>query len=126
MDEQVVNFIRANRIDSFQKLRIVLFLYERTGLSGTCQELARQLYLGDELLVRKIMTDLQSVGLLVVDEFECCGLVDQPEIKISLQRLFRAFEAPLTRQKILEMVNTGSSSHWLKQIDVFNINTRRP
>lgn len=36
MNDILVNFIRAKRIDSFQKLRFLFFLYPRPGLTGTC------------------------------------------------------------------------------------------
>jgi hypothetical protein len=104
MNDILVNFIRAKRIDSFQKLRFLLFLYQRPGLTGTCQELARQLYLGDELLVRRIIADLQRVGLLVIDTGGCCGLEIKPEVRMSLDHLARAFADPLLRQMILDQI----------------------
>lgn len=46
MDNIVVEFIRAKRIDSVQKLYILLFFYQHPQLIGTSQQLANQLYLG--------------------------------------------------------------------------------
>jgi len=111
MNDIVVNFIRANRIDSFQKLHFLLFLYQRPGLTGTCQELARQLYLGDELLVSRIIADLQRVGLLVIDRSGCCGLEIKPEVRMALDHLARDFADPLSRQMILDQIKQVRRLH---------------
>ncbi|GAB4407309.1 MAG: hypothetical protein Fur0044_00120 [Anaerolineae bacterium] len=113
MNDMVVKFIRTKRIDSFQKLRFLLFLYQRPGLTGTCQELARQLYLGDEVLVRRIIADLQRAGLLVIDAGGCCGLEIKPEVRMSLGHLARAFADPLLRQEVLDQI---------RQIRLLNLN----
>ena len=67
MDHIVGDFIRAKRIDSVQKLYVLLFLYQHPKLIGTSQQLANQLYLGHLPLVEEILKDLREVGLVVRD-----------------------------------------------------------
>ncbi len=100
MMELVTDFIYSRQIDSFQKLRFLLLLQRKPQLTATTQEFAAYLHLADESLLKKIIRDLQRVGLL-----ECrgdrCKLLDEPEIRISLHQLAQAYEDPLNRQKIL-------------------------
>jgi hypothetical protein len=56
------------------------------------------------LLVRRIIADLQRVGLLVIDTGGCCGLEIKPEVRMSLDHLARAFADPLLRQMILDQI----------------------
>jgi hypothetical protein len=103
MNDLIFDFVRARQIDSFQKLRFLLFLHQNPDLMGTSQQFAEQLYLGDVLLLDRIIRELQKVGLV-----ECvnnrCRLHDQPEIRFHLQFLARVFEDPITRQTILDQV----------------------
>ncbi len=106
MSDRVTDFVRARRIDSFQKLRFLLFLHQHPDLNGTSQQFAEYLFLGDTRLLEQMIRDLQQVGLV-----EClgnhCRLHNQPEVKSCLQCLARAFEDPLARQKMLDQVRTG-------------------
>ena len=103
MNSLVANFIRANRIDSFQKLRFLLFLHQHPESTGTSQEFAERLYLADVSLLEKIVADLQRVGLL-----DCAGsryaLHSEPTVKAELQCLIKTFEDPLARQELLDQV----------------------
>ncbi len=99
----ITNFIHTKQIDSFQKLRVLLFLQQHPEIEGTCQELAERLYLGDTLLVQEIVHDLQKADLLVSVEHRW-KLSDEPEVKTSLQHLTRGFENPLVRQELLAQV----------------------
>lgn len=100
MYDTMKNYLRSKKIDSFQKLRLLMHLYCNPGLKGTSQELADQLHWGDAALVYKFLTDLQRVGLV-----DCVGdhyrLTDTSEVKTQLQHLTKAFEHPLTRQELL-------------------------
>ena len=58
--KDIVKFIRARRIDSFQKLGVLAFLYQNAESSWTSQEIAEQLYLGDVPLLEEILADLRS------------------------------------------------------------------
>lgn len=106
MSNMVGDFIHARRIDSFQKLRCVLFLHHHPDLSETSQELAEHLYLGDTRLLEQIIRDLQQVGLVDCAENRC-RLHRQPEVSLCLQCLARAFEDPLARQTILDQVRSS-------------------
>lgn len=104
----ITDFIRNRRIDSFQKLRFLLLLQRKPQLTATTQEFAAYLHLGDESLLKKIIQDLQMVGLV-----EClgdrCKLPDEPEIRLLLHQLAKAYEDPLARQKILAHLNKTNS-----------------
>ena len=103
MDERLANFIRVKHIDTFQKLRFLLFLQQHPDIKGTPQEFAKRLSLGDVPLLEEIITDLQKVGLVecVADH---CILHDESDIRFCLGCLARVFEDPLARQKLLEQV----------------------
>jgi hypothetical protein len=103
MNEIVNTYIRTNNIDSFQKLRFLLFLHQHPHLKATSQEFANRLHLADTLLIENIITDLHQAGLIdrVDNRYK---LSDEPEIRSQLQHLARAFEHPLTRQELLKQV----------------------
>jgi hypothetical protein len=107
MDNSVTNFLRTKRIDSFQKLHFLLFLHRYPKMKGTCQEFAARLHLGDLPLLEKIIADLHRVGLLE-RMGQHCRLLDEPGLRANLHFLARAFENPLTRQKILDQVRPGT------------------
>lgn len=116
MSNTVANFIQARRIDSFQKLRFVLFLHHHPDLSETDQEFAEHLYLGDTRLLAQIIRDLQQVGLVDCEE-KRCRLHHQPEVSSCLQCLARAFEDPLARQTILDQVRSNSFfNHYQEEV----------
>jgi hypothetical protein len=110
MNDLVARFVRARRIDSFQKLRFLLFLHHHPDLSGTSQQFAEHLFWGDTLLLEQMIRDLQKVGLV-----ECvgdhCRLHNQPEVRSCLQCLASAFEDPLARQKMLDQVRSRPFSN---------------
>jgi hypothetical protein len=103
MNEAVTNFIQTKQINSFQKLRFLLFLHQHPGSSGTNQEFAARLHLGDIPLLEKITTDFQMVGL--IDNVEGrYTLRWGPTLQSILGDLARTFEHPLTRQELLNRV----------------------
>ena len=113
----VANFLQTKRIDSFLKIRFLFFLHQHPTTKCTHQELAERLYLGNTPLLAKIITDLQSAGLVdyVENRYQ---LRDEPEVSICLQRLTRAFENPLARQEILQqMKHSASLSHYPAEVD---------
>jgi hypothetical protein len=103
MNDPIFQFIKGRHIDSFQKLRFVLFLHQNPELIGTCQEFAAQLYLGDVSLLEKIVADLGRVGLVdcMEDRF---WLTKNPDVDSCLKSLTHAYEDPLARQGILNLV----------------------
>lgn len=103
MDSTVANFLRIKQIDSYQKLRVLLFLHQHPKLSITLAQLAEQLYLGYLPALEKIINDLRQTGLI-----DCvrslCRLNDDPETRSSLRSLTHVFEDPLARQEILGQI----------------------
>lgn len=99
----IAEMIKARRIDSFQKLRFLLYLQRHPDLTGTVHDFASQLYLGDTSLLERIIADLQKTQLL-----ERVGnlykLPEKPDIRVWLQELASAFEDPLERQALLDQV----------------------
>lgn len=108
MPEFLMNFVHNKKINSFQKLSFLLFLYQHPGFSGTSEQFAEQLYLGDVTLMDRIIEELFAVGLL-----ECanrrCRLRDDQSLKLSLYNLNQAYSDPLVRQKLLNVVK-GSAN----------------
>ena len=109
MKNRLFQCIRSKHIDSFQKLYVLLFLYHHPRLTGTNREIARQLYFGDEVGLTKIITDLEGAGLVEQAEgrYKLCN---QPDIQVCLQNLAKAFDDPLTRQKILDKIISQPST----------------
>lgn len=108
INDPITNHIKNRHINSFQKLRFLLYLDQHPQIKGTVQEFATWLYLGDTRLLEEIIIDLQRVGLVDYQE-NCCMLHNDPEIRLCLQCLAKAFEDPLTRQEVLDYVRLGTS-----------------
>lgn len=123
MNEAITDFLRTKRIDSFQKLRFLLFLYQRPASSGTNQEFAKHLYLGDMPLLEKITGDLHAVGLIEEAEGRY-RLRWEPALQSILGDLARTFEHPLTRQKLLDKVQQKSTMTHLIRQPVYDLNER--
>lgn len=123
MNAAITNFLRAKRIDSFQKLRLLLFLYQHPESSGTNQEFAERLYLGDVRLLEKITGELQAVGL-IEDVEGRYTLRWEPALKSLLGDLARTFEHPLARQELLDQIRPKPPmTHPIRQ-PVYNLNER--
>ena len=106
--DMLTSFILVENINSFQKLHIVLSLYERLSRPGTFQEIAKRFHFGDLSLLEKIISELQGVGLLTCIENRY-QLSTDPDLTQYLQHLVSAFADPLTRQAILEQVQNQST-----------------
>jgi hypothetical protein len=102
MSPAVATYIKAKHIDSLPKLQFLLFLHKHPNLKGTSQEFALHSYLGSVLLVEKIISDLQCVGLVECVE-ERYQLHNESDVQLQLQDLAKAFEHPLDR---LELIDT--------------------
>ena len=105
--DMLTSFILVENINSFQKLHIVLFLYERLSGPGTFQEFAKQLHFGDLSLLEKIISELQVVGLLNCNENRY-QLSTDPYLRLYLKHLVTAFADPLARQAILDQIQRQS------------------
>ena len=108
MDDVIAKFIRTKHINSFQKLRFLLFLQEHPGLNGDSREFAERLYLSHTVLLEKIIHDLQQDGLVVCIEGRY-RLSDEPEVQSCLQHLARIFKDPLARQELLAQIREFES-----------------
>ena len=118
MNERITNFLQARQIDSFQKLRILLFMGQNPQRVGTAQQWAEWLYLGDKPFLEKLLRELQQVGLVNCGPGGCM-LAPEPEIKTSLKALGKLFNDPLARQTLLRHVNHPKPhSHYLDWANV--------
>lgn len=108
MSEAVANFIRAMQIDSFQKLRVLLFLHQHPDFNGTGHQFAERLFLGDVALLEQIIHDLHQVGLVTCTD-KGCRLRSEPQLRSCLLGLARAFEDPLARQAIVDRIRNDTS-----------------
>lgn len=110
MKDRAAKFIEAKQIDSFQKLRFLLFIYQHPALTATSQDFANRLYLGDTPTLEKIITDLVQVGLLncIENRFKLCT---DPDVKSCLECLSRAFDDPLARQNVIDQVRHTATPH---------------
>ncbi len=109
LDTIIIKFIQAKRIDSFQKLYLLLFYQQYPNFEGSVSEIAQKLHLADTQLVRTTILDFKDVNLIVRIERRW-KLSDQPEVIVALELVARAFEQPLTRQKLLDQVK-GVTGH---------------
>jgi hypothetical protein len=103
----IADFIQGKRIDSFQKLRLLLFLYQRPEVTKSLQQLAERLYLGHLPLLERIINDLRLAGLVerVGSHYQ---LSDDPQVRSYLKVLAETFDDPLARQQILAQVQKGN------------------
>jgi hypothetical protein len=98
--------MRARNIDSFQKLRVILFLQQHPGWTGTGQKFAKKLHLRNVSLVEQLLSDLRQAGLVEGVE-EGFKLRNDPDLRTALQQLARAYQNPSIRQKLLDQINPG-------------------
>ena len=103
MQAFISHFIKLKRINSFQKLRFLLFLHRFPTLKGTSEDFAGQLHFGDKIFVDEMITELEEVGLLKRVGYQYM-LNNEPTIQANLKELARAFDHPLSRQKLLDYV----------------------
>lgn len=105
MDEEIAKFIRTRRIDSFQKLQLLLYLQRRPNLTATVQEFSERLHQGDTVLMLNIVTELRFGGLLEADtDGNSYRLHPDTQIRAALDQLAQAYEDPFVRQQILAAV----------------------
>jgi len=109
MTETLARFLRDSRIDSYQKLRLLLLLYRSTGKALSTQEITQRLHLGDIRILQSAINELQAEGVIKCDENSGCALQQDTELESALKNLAQTFEDPLARQKILAQVNDHSS-----------------
>lgn len=103
MNHMVGHYLREKQIDSFQKLRLLLFMYQHPEVNGSIPELADRMYLGDTHLLATVLLELHKTGLLERSE-QGYRLRNEPDVTGFLQNLARAFEHPLSRVEILNQL----------------------
>ena len=106
-NQTLTRFIHAKHIDSFQKLRLLIYLQQRPEQRASRQDFAERLHLGDTAFLDGIVNDLQEVGILVRTGHRW-KLCDEPTVKSCLRSLVGAFESPLDRQEIIEQIRKCS------------------
>jgi DNA-binding IscR family transcriptional regulator len=107
VNEVALNFIRSRHVDSFQKLRVLLFLHRHRELSGDCQQLAKRLFVSVPLL-EDVCNELKIAGLLDCTK-NCYFLRNEPDLVSCLGGLARMFEDPVARQELLDQVRITRS-----------------
>jgi hypothetical protein len=117
MSELLTHFIKNKKINSYQKVRLLLFLYHHPCIKPTIPELAQKLYLGEIHILMNIMTELEVVGLIDCKENRY-ALGNDPAITAMLQRLSKTVDDPIARQRILQQISYESQS---RRISVRNL-----
>ena len=102
----VINFIQTYRIDSIQKLHLLLLFQQYPNFEGSILDIAQKLCLADTQLVKRLILELNKVELMIETDGRW-KLSTKPEITVGLELLARSFERPLTRQKLLEQIKGG-------------------
>jgi predicted transcriptional regulator len=103
MMNEIAKFIQTKHIDSFQKLRLLIFLHQHPESSWTSQEIAERLYLGDAPSLEGMIAGLRKAGL-VKRAGNRCQMSDEASIRARLQHLVKTCENPLARQEVLDHV----------------------
>ena len=105
--EVVSNFMLEKKIDSFQKLRLLLFLYHHPDMVGTSEQFGRQLFISDSRLMDDLIYGLRTAGL-IDNVGKRYVLHDDPAVQMTLRRLDHFFDDPVTRQQLLDRVRRPS------------------
>ncbi len=106
VDKRLIEFIRAKRINSIQKLRVLLFLGQSNYSVISAQQLAEHVYF-EVPLIETIIHELNLVGILIKKEDEYI-LPNEPALKTLLTELIQTFQYPLARQELLGYVKKES------------------
>ena len=118
MMTEITQFIQTRQIDSYQKLRVLLFLHDHADSSWTSPQLAARLYLGDGPVLEEIIADLQAAGLV-----DCvarrCRLRNEVGLRVKLQHLVKTCENPLARQEILDSIRRHNLASYCYQAGVY-------
>ncbi len=107
MQESVTRFIKAKRINSFQKLRFLLYLHRHPKTCGSSEEFAERLHFGDKFVVERLLGDLEDAGLIYRVGHQYM-LNHEPALQRQLDELALAFDHPLLRQNLLEQIRHGA------------------
>lgn len=98
-DTNLSHFLRQHQIDSFNKVWFLLFLWQR-GEHSVNRAFARIATFSDERTLDEIIGELESAGLLTLQDGKC-ALRQESEIKTGLSAMLTAYEDPIARQQLL-------------------------
>ena len=98
-DENLSRFLTQRRIDSFNKVWFLLFLWQRSEYSIN-RAFAHMATFSDEPMLDETINELESAGLLTVEDGQC-SLRRESEIETSLRSMLLTYEDPIARQQLL-------------------------
>ena len=107
------DFVTTGKIDSFQKLRLLLWLLQNPQRTPTAHELAEQLFVLDIVLVERMIAELAQSGF-VLFKGQQCRLPDSSQVQYCLRCLQQTIEDPRGRQRLLAQIGSTTgrlSSH---------------
>lgn len=107
MQESLTRFIKTKHINSFQKLRLLLYLHRHPKTRGSSEEFAERLHFGDKFVVERLLNDLEDAGLVCRIGHQYM-LNREPALQLQLDELAIAFDHPLSRQSLLEKIRHGA------------------
>lgn len=96
-------FLSAKRVDSYQKLGLLLWLDRCEQESLSLLELAEQLFIADLPLLERALAGLEITGVVQRTENRY-RLIRTPEAEYCLACLAATFESPLARQGLLAQI----------------------
>ena len=98
-------FLTSKRIDSFQKLGLVRWLYARGCTEFTIHELADSVFIADLSLLERSLNELSATGLVEYGAGRY-RMVHSPEADYCMDCLSETFKDPLARQALLDFVSS--------------------
>ncbi len=99
IDENLGRFLVQRRIDSFNKVWFLLFLWQRSEHSVN-RAFARMATFSDDPTLDEIISELENVGLLTLQDGKCM-LRRESEIETGLAAMLLTYEDPIARQQLL-------------------------
>lgn len=97
-------FLTNKRIDSFQKLGLVRWLYTRGCEEFTLQELADHLFVADLPLLERSLNELSVAGLVELKAGRY-RMVHSPQADYCMECVSETFNDPLARQALLACIS---------------------
>ena len=108
IDENLSRFLSQRRIDSFNKVWFLLFLWQRSENSIN-RAFARMATFSDELTLDETIGELECAGLLTVQD-GTCSLRRESEIETGISAMLLTYEDPIARQHLLSRLYRRSTT----------------
>ena len=99
IDENLSHFLCERRIDSFNKVWFLLFLWQRNEHSVN-RAFARIATFSDDPTLDETIHELEDTGLLTMQDGQCC-VCQGAEIEAGLNAMLLTYEDPIARQSLL-------------------------